>query len=598
MEFEDTNVQNAPTSMDRFRRMNDNITLRGVETNLKANSSLLAATKNVRPSLRSSSAKELPSPILRYNSPASVSIVNDARDDNISCSSSMSIEQYDDAPRRLNMSKTDSFSVNKVMSQGSFLSETPADLDLKRNDDAFENIADMIIDHISPSVVEGNTHYALSKDDVARLESLVPMSVRLRFVSALRYRANSQSPSLGKADESSSFFVRECMRLGLGEEVKENVLLGGGEKMSDGTTHVMLEANNPQPPEYVNSNDFTPPTPSNPDFVDLSVPSDMSWMGQTNLTSEQMQVIIAAQDSSPKKDGVVIQNQGNTGFAQTHNVSLPDDMKWMIYAGLTPEQMQVTLNAMNVMKEDAILLAKSTADCEVERGDELEHGLGRQAMSTLKGKSALLNDQNRFQTHTIQVPEHAWRDGLQDIFSNGISHPYCLLSLGAPLLAAGQVMTRLQFNCTGSPSSLLEVRGNFYSLIAAIVLWAVLNIVSLASFYIHWGRGIIVSFDIILFSLTNLVMHTFSVYAIANTRYNLREKYKIPASKWLAKYEDYVLTTVMMPFVVAQMGRHTGDYGIINYSIFSATGLPPETKLVDAEPHNYLPPGSPILSIT
>ena len=93
-------------------------------------------------------------------------------------------------------------------------------------------------------------------------------------------------------------------------------------------------------------------------------------------------------------------------------------------------------------------------------------------------------------------------------------------------------------------------------------------------------------------------MYAFSVYVIANTRYNLREKYKIPVSKWLPKYEDYVLTALLMPFVVAQMGRHTVDYSIINYSFFSATGLAPEMKLGDAEPATYLPPGSPILSIT
>ena len=120
-------------------------------------------------------------------------------------------------------------------------------------------------------------------------------------------------------------------------------------------------------------------------------------------------------------------------------------------------------------------------------------------------------------------------------------------------------------NCVGNPSSMLEVRGNFYSLISAVFLWSLLNIIASASFYIHWARGIVVVFDIILFVATNIVMYAFSVYAIGNARYNLRERYRIPARDTA---EDYLLTMTLMPFVVAQMGRHTVDYNKIEYSLF------------------------------
>jgi len=664
MNLEGASIYDAPRSLERFKKMSETITLRGVETNDKANSSLLAVTRNMRPiSLRSVSSKEsrgsvptryTTSPMSdvatdavakgsvpsRYTSnPASYVVTNDDRDDITSCCTSTSMDQpYDDIFQKRPSMSTESFGTNplKVIAlQSSILSETPADLDLKRNDEAFESIADLIIDHLSPKVVDGSSHYFLSKENISHLEFLVPMSVRLRFVGALRYRATSLSTSSSNDDIPSSFLVRECTRLGLGRDVKDNILLGGGIKMTDGMTRVMVGDATSQLPSNHYTNKFTipPPSmpntastashttsqphsndysdnlitrpPSNPNTANFTPPPDMSWMGQTKLTTEQMQVIMAATDSPANKNersqNQIPQNQDTTDSTQISHISLPDDMKWMIYAGLSPEQMQVTLNAMNNMKEDTLstCMTKSTAgdDDDLESRGEQESMAERQVKSPSIVNSESLGYQSRAQEWTYRVPEFAWKDGLQHVFAHGIMHPYCLLSFGAPLLAAGQVMTRLQFNCVGNPSSRLEVRGNFYNLISAIVLWFVLNTIALASFYIHWGRGIVVNFDIMLFAMTNLSMYAFTVYVIANTRYNLREKYRIASSEWLTIAEDYVLTVTLMPFVVAQMGRHTVDYDTINYSIFSPSGLPPEVRLDDAEPQKYTPPGSPIVGV-
>ena len=275
MNLEGASIYDAPGSLERFKKMSETITLRGVETNDKANSSLLAVTRNMRPiSLRSVSSKEsrgsvptryTTSPMSdvatdavakgsvpsRYTSnPASYVVTNDDRDDITSCCTSTSMDQpYDDIFQKRPSMSTESFGTNplKVIAlQSSILSETPADLDLKRNDEAFESIADLIIDHLSPKVVDGSSHYFLSKENISHLEFLVPMSVRLRFVGALRYRATSLSTSSSNDDIPSSFLVRECTRLGLGRDVKDNILLGGGIKMTDGMTRV-VRSNPPAP---------------------------------------------------------------------------------------------------------------------------------------------------------------------------------------------------------------------------------------------------------------------------------------------------------------------------------------------------------------
>jgi len=36
---------------------------------------------------------------------------------------------------------------------------------------------------------------------------------------------------------------------------------------------------------------------------------------------------------------------------------------------------------------------------------------------------------------------------------------------------------------------------------------------------------------------------------------------------------DYVLSFTLLPFTVAQLGRHTGDYDNFRYYCFSANGL-------------------------
>lgn len=600
-------TNNPPSGMERFKKMNENIALRGAEivkTNTKtitktnSKSSLLAVTRNVR-SLRSSSSKEsrTSAPNRFTPNPTNVVVTSDDRDDILSCytSTSMSIQPIDDTQKRNSENSMDSFVANShraISLQTSYLSETPADLDLKRNDGAFESVAQLVLDHISHQVFDGCAHYSLSKEDMSNLEQFVPMSVRLRFVGALRYR--SASPPRTGNDETLTSLVTECTRLGLGRDVKDNILLGGGTKMSDGTIQVMVEHTN-----FQHSSE-TIPSKSISDSASFTLPPDMSWMGRTQLTSEQMQVIMAATDSPAKKhDGIPnqsSQNQCTTDSTQISHKSLPDDMKWMIYAGLTPEQMQVTLNAMNHMKDDAAstCMSKSTIGDDQGSGDELEPRIDQQVQSRSTVNSASKVHQKATQAQTYRIPEFAWRDGLQDVFLYGILHPYCVLSFVVPLFAVGQVMTRLQFNCIGNPASILEVRGNFYSLISAAVLWFILNIVAIASFYIHWGRGIIVSFDLILFIVTNLSMFGFSVYVIANTRYNLREKYRIPASESLGTYEDYLLTATMMPFVVAQMGRHTVDHSIINYSMFSPSGLPPGVRLEGSGTQTYVPPGSPL----
>jgi len=100
--------------------------------------------------------------------------------------------------------------------------------DLKFDDESFQVIANMVLDHLQPKVSAEDTSYILTKEELQNLENSIALSIRKSFTEALRFRA-------GKSKNEDSFvheIVSECVRLGLDRPDERNIMLGGGQKIA------------------------------------------------------------------------------------------------------------------------------------------------------------------------------------------------------------------------------------------------------------------------------------------------------------------------------------------------------------------------------
>lgn len=107
------------------------------------------------------------------------------------------------------------------------------------------------------------------------------------------------------------------------------------------------------------------------------------------------------------------------------------------------------------------------------------------------------------------------------------------------------------------------------------VCWTMLNALIAIGLLYKLTRGISISVgDVAAFSLVNLGMYVYTVYAASNTRSMIREKYIIPARVG-SDFEDPVVTAACLPCVISQMGRHTVSYEEHKGVCCSDTGLEP-----------------------
>lgn len=157
------------------------------------------------------------------------------------------------------------------------------------------------------------------------------------------------------------------------------------------------------------------------------------------------------------------------------------------------------------------------------------------------------------------VPIGRWRDSLLSCFVNGICHPSVLNALWCPLLALGQIMTRVGLDFMGNP----VVAGNItpWGVMGfVVVFWTIMNLAVFGAFNYKWSRGMELSdADWASLFVVNAAGIMFTIYAVASTRASVREKYLIRESRFL-DLEDCCCATLCMPCTICQMSRHTASY--------------------------------------
>lgn len=97
------------------------------------------------------------------------------------------------------------------------------DMDLKQNDNAFHVVANLVLDKFQAKMTPGDTFLTLDASDIAELDQMVPPTVRISFVAALRYRLEHNCPP--NSDLNIHALTRECGDLGLDRQGNSNPLL-------------------------------------------------------------------------------------------------------------------------------------------------------------------------------------------------------------------------------------------------------------------------------------------------------------------------------------------------------------------------------------
>jgi hypothetical protein len=88
------------------------------------------------------------------------------------------------------------------------------------------------VQHIEPKL-KGNI-YTLDGGDMSYLEAIIPDTLRLPFVEAVRIRSQCLPMEVSGDETDLETAVRNCAKLGLGYTDENNFLLGGGQKIRGG----------------------------------------------------------------------------------------------------------------------------------------------------------------------------------------------------------------------------------------------------------------------------------------------------------------------------------------------------------------------------
>jgi|AntRauTorckE5430_2_1112549.scaffolds.fasta_scaffold00502_10 hypothetical protein len=121
-------------------------------------------------------------------------------------------------------------SVVSRLSLTSRQTKTKPKMDLTRPDadSSFELFATLLIQHLDPKI-KGYT-YVLEKGDIAYFEAIMPETLRLPFVEAVRVRTGRLPKEAVEGESDLDSITRKCAAVGLGQRVENNFLLGGGEE--------------------------------------------------------------------------------------------------------------------------------------------------------------------------------------------------------------------------------------------------------------------------------------------------------------------------------------------------------------------------------
>ena len=127
----------------------------------------------------------------------------------------------------------------------------------------------------------------------------------------------------------------------------------------------------------------------------------------------------------------------------------------------------------------------------------------------------------------------------------------------------------------------VETFGVHKYLRAIFGLWVGVDAIIVWSWLYNWFQGKVNDVELGIFLGINVFMYCFVVCLTTNLRVYLRQQYQIPQP--CGCFMDFILSAVFTPWVIAQMGRHTGDYNNHDGYFFTKNGFLDEIELSDPE---------------
>ena len=174
----------------------------------------------------------------------------------------------------------------------------------------------------------------------------------------------------------------------------------------------------------------------------------------------------------------------------------------------------------------------------------------------------------------VDIPVGYWKDGLHDMCRLGCCHPVFWHSFMCPLIALGQIQTRIDLDFLGRPRFGTTTVSNRFMMLTLVLFWVFTNIGLFIACNLKWSHGMELSVaDICAFLLMNGTMLAFLVFVTQSTRNSLREKFMIREERCL-DLEDLCCALACLPCTVGQMARHTANYEEYEAVCCSHTGLP------------------------
>jgi Cys-rich protein (TIGR01571 family) len=183
----------------------------------------------------------------------------------------------------------------------------------------------------------------------------------------------------------------------------------------------------------------------------------------------------------------------------------------------------------------------------------------------------------------IDIPVGDWKDGLCNMCDLGWCHPVLWNALFCPLIALGQIQTRVSLDFLGRPKFSELPYSNRFMMLTVVGFWLFTNVGLFAACNVKWSHGLELSVaDVCAFVLVNVAMFGFVVFVTQSTRSSVREKFMI-RERQCYDLEDVCCATLCLPCTVGQMSRHTANYDDYEAVCCSKTGLPNGVR-VNQEP--------------
>lgn len=165
-----------------------------------------------------------------------------------------------------------------------------------------------------------------------------------------------------------------------------------------------------------------------------------------------------------------------------------------------------------------------------------------------------------------------WRDGLCDCCAYGWCHPLFCLSIWFTPLALVQVMTRLNLDLCADPSTAARERKFWTNFKIMLVILIVYFIIDLALSAVITATGTQTPVLVLIKVVVRTVFGLYVLIVACKTRSSIRRRDRIPEETCVG-CEDCCVAYWCTFCTVAQMARHTADYGIYGAACCTETGL-------------------------